>query len=227
MGCAQCWKPRSFAACVPPLSCCIWLFLQMRVGVIAGDRLRKSCYSIKYVWTPPHQHSFFPLTLPSSLAGLTHHTNSLVGDGGLRILVAVAPTVSHVAVPRVGVAGPIFMCLIQLALFSNSCRRISSSVTTSCFCAATRVVPQIIVCLFDNIDANIWYPSLTSLQRSTRSLGRKRLMMLLTEYKFTVPYNVMVPGPLPQQPCSPTVGARYYRHTTRCLIGPNAMAFGP
>jgi hypothetical protein len=107
---------------------------EMRVGVIAGDRLRQSCYFIKYVWSPPHQHSFFPLTLPSSLAGLTHHTDSLVGDGGLHILVAVAPTVSHVAVPRVGVAGPIFMCSIQLAHFSNSYRRISSSVMTLCFC---------------------------------------------------------------------------------------------
>jgi hypothetical protein len=38
-GCAHRYKPRSFATRTPPLSCCIWPLLQMRVGIFAGDGL--------------------------------------------------------------------------------------------------------------------------------------------------------------------------------------------
>jgi hypothetical protein len=44
-------KAYAFAARVPPLSCCIWPFLQMRVGVVAGDSLRQnSCLVCMLCW---------------------------------------------------------------------------------------------------------------------------------------------------------------------------------
>jgi hypothetical protein len=38
-----------------------------------------------------------------------------------------------------------------------------------------------------------------------------------------VPYGGRFPGPLPRQLRAPTIGAKLYRHTTRCLTGPNFL----